>query len=163
MSTPSTVDWTRRVQNSLDVVYEVAEARQDHLTDPDADSGERWTGRQVVAHMVELLEYWMAEASRVAASEVPVPVGRPKSDLGRVTAVADGQDQPIDVLLGALHDRAAQVLAWLERLEDEDLNRSGEHFKRGPMTVGRVVEHFVVEHLEEHAAQLLGTTDPRVG
>jgi hypothetical protein len=163
MSTPTTADWTRRVQDSLDVVYELAQERQDHLTDPDAESGERWTGRQVVAHMAELLGYWMAEAARVAASEVPVPFGRPKSDLGRVAAVAEGQDQPVDVLVAVLGDRAAEVLSWLEGLEDEDLHRSGEHFKRGPMTVGRVVEHFVVEHLEEHAAQLLATTDPRVG
>lgn len=158
MDTVATAGWGDRISFALDVVHELAEERQDHLTNPDSESGERWTGRQVVAHMAELLDYWMVEAARVAASELPQPFGRPKSDPARLTAVADGRREPITALVAALDAKAAQVASWLDGLEDEELARCGEHFKRGPMTVARIVEHFVVEHLEEHAAQLVSTT-----
>jgi hypothetical protein len=41
-----------------------------------------------------------------------------------------------------------------------DLARRGLHPRRGEMTVGQILDEFVVRHLEEHASQLRDVLAP---
>jgi hypothetical protein len=124
------------------------------LTDPDPGTGERWDAGQVLAHVAEMLPYWVREAEKVAAGPDGVAFGRVKTDPERIAAIErDRRDDPLR-LLARIDQGVAAVLALLARLDDAALGRAGTHQKLGRMTVGQIVEDFLVGHLEEHADQL---------
>lgn len=128
------------------------------LTDPDPATDERWEAGQVWAHLAEFPAYWLAQARRVVAlpTNEPVPFGRVKTDPARIESIeADRHTDPAALL--------AQVTASLAELTDaarsftpEEWRRRGQHPTLGVMTVERIIEHFIAEHLEEHADQLDG-------
>ncbi|HEX6677278.1 MAG TPA: DinB family protein [Actinomycetes bacterium] len=126
------------------------------LTEPEPGTGERWDAGQVLAHVAEMLPYWVGEAEKVAAGPDGVAFGRVKTDPGRVAAIErDRRDDPLR-LLARIDQGVAGVLALLGRLDGAALGRAGSHQKLGRMTVAEIVEEFLVGHLEEHADQLAG-------
>ena len=125
----------------------------DVLTDPDPDSGERWDRGQVLAHAAEMLPYWAQQAELVAAGRQD-EFGRVRSDPGRVEAIERDRREDPARLLARVDEGVAVVLALLERLDDRDLAAVGHHQTLGDMTVGQMIDRFLVAHLEEHADQL---------
>ena len=123
------------------------------LTDPDPDTGERWDRRQVLAHVAEMLPYWVEQVELVAAGD-QVPFGRTRSNPERIAAIERDRREDPARLLVRVDDGLGVVLALLERLADDALARSGRHQTLGAMTVAAIVDRFLVEHLEEHADQL---------
>ena len=130
----------------------------DALTDPDPDSGERWDRGQALAHVAEMLPYWAQQAELVAAGR-QAEFGRVKSDPDRIAAIERDRREDPARLLARVDEGVAVVLALLERLDDRDLAAVGRHQTLGDMTVGQMLDRFLVAHLEEHADQL----DPRRG
>jgi DinB superfamily len=123
------------------------------LTDPDPDAGERWDRRQVLAHVAEMLPYWVEQAELVAAGD-QVPFGRARSDPLRVAAIERDRREDPSLLLDRVDDGLGVVLALLERLDDDALARSGRHQVLGEMTVAAIIDRFLVDPLAEHADQL---------
>lgn len=123
-------------------------------TAADPQTGERWDRGQVLAHVAEMLPYWAEQAELVTASGHGVPFGRVKSDPARIAAIErDRRDDP-DALLDRIDQGVERVLALLERLSPADLAQTGTHQTRGEMTVARIIDDFIVAHLEEHAEQI---------
>lgn len=126
------------------------------LTSPDPGGHERWEQGQVWAHLAEIVGYWVpvVEAILGAGSDEPVPFGRTKADAGRVGAIEDHRHDPVDALHGQLRDDIVGLRALLERMDQADWGRVGAHPKLGDMPMPRIVDFFLVGHLEEHAGQL---------
>jgi hypothetical protein len=123
-------------------------------TAADPQTGERWDLGQFLAHVAEMLPYWAEQAELVAANGGGVPFGRVKSDPARIAAIErDRRDDP-DALLDRIDQGVERVLALLDRLSPADLAQTGSHQTRGEMTVARIIDEFIVEHLEEHAEQI---------
>lgn len=131
------------------------------LTDPEPGTGERWDAGQVWAHLAEFPAYWLGQATdvvqRAAAGEPqPIGFGRTKADPERIAAIEhDRRDDPRALLARVTHD-LDEVAATLDGWSAEQLAVRGLHATLGEMTVARIVEHFIVEHLDEHADQLDG-------
>jgi hypothetical protein len=123
------------------------------LTDPDPDTGERWDRRQVLAHVAEMLPYWVEQVELVAAGD-QVPFGRLTSNPERIAAIERDRREDPSRLLDRVDEGLGVVLALLDRLDDGALARSGRHQVLGEMTVAAIVDRFLVDHLEEHADQL---------
>jgi hypothetical protein len=123
------------------------------LTDPDPDTGERWDRRQVLAHVAEMLPYWVEQVELVVAGD-QAPFGRSRSDPRRVAAIERDRREDPARLLDRVDDGVGVVLALLGRLDDDALARSGRHQVLGEMTAAAIVDRFLVDHLEEHADQL---------
>ena len=124
------------------------------LTEPDPGTGERWDAGQVLAHVAEMLPYWVKEVDKVVAGPDGVAFGRVKSDPERVAAIErDRRDDPLR-LLARIDQGVAAALALLDRLDAGALGRAGDHPTLGRMTVAQIVDDFLVGHLEEHADQL---------
>jgi hypothetical protein len=130
------------------------------LTEADPGTGERWEAGQVLAHVAEMLPYWVRQAETVANGNDDVPFGRVKTDPDRVEAIERDRRDDLLVLLGRMDQGVAGVLALLDRLDAAALARTGIHQTLGRMTVAQIVEEFLVRHLEEHADQL---AHPRAG
>jgi hypothetical protein len=149
--------WGQRLDAVRDELAGRADTLAGLLTSADPEAGERWTGEQVLAHIDELLGYWSDEARRVLQGpDGAVEFGRGKKDPGRLRAVELGRARDGEPLLAELLQNLAGTRAWIGGLVEEDLVVVGVHFRRGRMTVGEIVETYVVAHVEEHLEQLRG-------
>jgi hypothetical protein len=130
-------------------------------TEPDQPSGERWEAGQVWAHIVEFVPYWIEQAKQIleSDSDQPVPFGRIKTDPVRIAGIEAGRHEPIPVLWQRLSEEIGDLKAFLASLSDDDWRRTRSHQTLGVMDVERMVDRFLVGHLEEHADQLEGLTE----
>lgn len=131
------------------------------LTDPEPGTGERWDAGQVWAHLAEFVAFWLAQASHVveraaAGDAQPIPFGRTKSDPARIAAIErDRRDDPRALLERVSRD-VDRVITTLGAWSTTERAARGVHPTLGEMSAEGIVEHFVAEHLEEHADQLDG-------
>jgi hypothetical protein len=129
------------------------------LTDPDPETPEeRWNAAQVWAHIAEFVGYWHAQLEDVVRTYDggPVPFGRTKSDAGRIKAIAIGRHRPVSDLAATADRAIADLERYLGTLDDAAWQARGLHITRGVLDVPQIVERFVTNHLDEHAAQLEG-------
>ena len=129
------------------------------LTRADEGTGERWEAGQVWAHLAEFPAYWVGQirailAARAGGEPEPIPFGRTKADPGRAAAIeARRRDDP-PALLRDVRAGIAAAAAPGRSLSTDEWQASGAHPTRGAITGSTIVERFLVDHLEEHAAQL---------
>jgi hypothetical protein len=128
------------------------------LTAPDQPSGEQWEWGQVWAHLAEFIPYWTGEMERVMSGSdaTPVPFGRTKVDPGRVAAIERDRGRPVEDLWDRLRSQIAEFDQLLLTLPPGAWERRGGHPTLGVMDMPRIVNEFVVGHLEQHADQLDG-------
>jgi len=131
------------------------------LSDPDPGSEERWEAGQIWAHLAEFPAYWLGQAGRVIAqpTHAPVPFGRVKTDVGRIEAIERDRHTDPAALLERVRASLADVTDAARSWDADAWRLRGVHPTLGEMTVERLVEHFIVDHLEEHADQLDSLTD----
>jgi DinB superfamily len=123
-------------------------------TSPDPETGEQWDRGQVLAHVAEILPYWTRQVELVVERGGGVPFGRVKSNPERIAIIERDRHQDTAVLLQRMEQGLDQVVALLDRLDDQALARTGTHERLGEMTAAGIIDRFLVEHLEEHADQL---------
>ncbi|HEV8488415.1 MAG TPA: DinB family protein [Candidatus Limnocylindrales bacterium] len=121
-----------------------------------------WGPPELLAHVSEMLPFWLGEVERVIAGAAePVPFGRVGDDPVRIAIIARDRSLPV----GELYARISQgVVRWTERLSTltpTEQAKRGLHPTRGEMSVGAIVEGQIAGHLEEHAAQLATILDAR--
>jgi DinB superfamily len=155
VSTNPVPAWIARLSAGEETLRSVAPRLEKVLTRADPATAERWTGAQVLAHVAELLPYWLGEAERMCKQPEDDPVGRTKKDGKRLDAVAAGRDRAVDDVLGEAFAALGEAKETLRALTPAELECTARHLVRGPMTAGELIETFVVEHLEEHVDQVL--------
>lgn len=128
---------------------------------PDESPRHReWVAREILAHVDEMLPYWLGEIERVLASPVePAPFGRSSSDSVRTLTVDRDRTLPIPELYARLDSGLERVVRRLLELDDRQLLRKGIHKQRGVMTVQQIADVMLAGHLEEHCAQLTAALD----
>lgn len=126
------------------------------LSDPDPGAEERWEAGQIWAHLAEFPAYWLSQAQRVIAqpTQPPIPFGRVKTDAGRLQAIERDRNTDPQALLQRVRDAVAEMTDAVRSWDDGAWRLRGIHPTRGEMTVEQIVETFIADHLEEHAAQL---------
>jgi hypothetical protein len=119
-------------------------------TEPESD----WGPKELLAHTAEMLDYWPAEIDGIlSGGSEPVPFGRVSTDPERIGRI--GRDRSLST--GELFDRVAasagRLDARIRSLPAGDAARLGVHPRMGEMTIGRIIDRFLVGHLEEHVEQ----------
>ncbi|MDP9482696.1 MAG: DinB family protein [Chloroflexota bacterium] len=126
-----------------------------HVVEHDAGPESGWGPTEVLAHVAEMLPYWLGEIERVLEeSPEPVPFGRTVADRMRVLAIERDRSLPPRELLdriGAVAERYARRIA---AMGPGDLARRGLHPTLGELTVAEILERFVIGHAEGHVVQL---------
>jgi hypothetical protein len=118
-----------------------------------------WGPPEVLAHVSEMLPYWLGEIERVVASPtaVPggVPFGRVSSDSVRIAIVGRDRTLPIRELLARISTDTRRTAARLRDLGAVGADdRTGKHPTIGEMTLPDIGERFMATHAEEHVLQL---------
>lgn len=128
------------------------------LTDPDPPTGERWDAGQVWAHLAEFVPYWMAQAGDLirAHDRDPLPFGRTKADPERIAAIERDRHRAVPALWERTRLAILDLRDWLLRIAEPQWGAQGLHRTLGVMSTERIVEEFLVGHLEQHADQLDG-------
>lgn len=132
------------------------------LTDPDPDTGERWEWAQIWSHMVEFIPYWRGQIDRIREAEPeedPVPFGRVKTDPERLARIEQGRTVAFSEVWEGFQEEFGHLKAYLGGLSEEEWRRRGAHPTLGIMGMDRIVDRFLVGHLEEHVEQLESLTD----
>jgi hypothetical protein len=126
------------------------------LAEPDPGGDERWEAGQVWAHLAEFPAFWLGQLRRVVAERAaePVPFGRVKTDPGRLDAIERERHTDPAALLERVRASLAEVSDTLRTMSPDQWQARGVHPTLGEMTAERIVDRFIVSHLEEHAAQL---------
>ena len=113
-----------------------------------------WTAAEVVGHMTEIMAYWTRVAAAIA-DEPGRTFGRDLDDPDRLGAVRSANDRPRAEALGRLRDATRAAALALAALGPRAWQTEGVHVSRGPMTVGAVIETFLVQHAAGHSHQAL--------
>ena len=120
-------------------------------SEPESD----WGPKELLAHTAEMLGYWPAEIDRIlGGGPAPVPFGRVSTDPGRIERIGRDRELPTAELFERIAAEANALGMRIRALAAADAARLGLHQRLGEMTVGRIVERFLVGHLEEHVEQL---------
>src|SRR5450759_2382493 len=136
--------------------------RIDQSAPPPDDLPRRreWVAREVLAHIVEMIPYWLGEIERVIAGPMePVPFGRTPADLVRMLTVDRDRTLPIFELYARLDNSLERVLSRLLAIDARQAARRGLHKTRGEMTVRQIVDVMLADHIEEHCRQLAVALD----
>jgi hypothetical protein len=114
-----------------------------------------WGPPELLAHVAEMLPFWLGETERVlAGTEEPVPFGRVSSDALRIGVIERDRTLPLTELYARVANGVDRWSARLGQLSSKDAARRGLHATLGEFTVDAMVERFVVNHAEEHVRQL---------
>jgi hypothetical protein len=120
-------------------------------TEPESS----WGPREVLAHVVEMLPFWLGEVERIlAGGPEPVPFGRTQDDAMRIGLIERERTLPIATLFDRVDDG---LRAWEDRLTDlteADRERLGRHVRLGDMPMADIPVRFAIGHAEDHIAQL---------
>jgi len=114
-----------------------------------------WGPLEVLAHLAEMVPYWLGEIERVLAGNPdPVPFGRIATDTVRLSVLERDRSLPPR----ELYDRTTGDLQRLGRrlatLTPAELARRGLHPRAGEMTVAAMPDRFIIGHLAEHVVQI---------
>ena len=132
-------------------------------TEPEAS----WGPPEVLAHVSEMLPYWLGEIERIVAApetEDPVPFGRVSGDPVRIAIIGRDRTIPIPELLARTSADGRRVAARLRELEASGAaSRRGLHPRVGQMAMPDIGERFLASHAEEHILQLREIVDAAGG
>ena len=128
------------------------------LTEPDPRTGERWEWGQVWAHVAEFPAYWTNQIrlALAAGGDEPVPFGRVSSDPDRVDAIERERHTPPTELWVRVTPDLDVVRGLMLGLDQRGWGLRGRHSTLGVMSMSKILDEFVVGHLESHAGQLEG-------
>jgi hypothetical protein len=122
-------------------------------TEPEA----AWGPREVLAHVAEMLPFWLGELERVVDGTLggpPVPFGRTADDAMRIGYLHRDRTLPLRVLFRRIDVGLGEWAERLPSLTEEQRGRLGLHARLGELAAGAILERFVLGHAEEHVAQL---------
>lgn len=135
-----------------------------HVVEHDAGPESDWGPTEVLAHVAEMLPYWLGEIERVLdGAPEPVPFGRTVTDHVRVLTIERDRTLPPRELLERIDAAAERYARRFATLSPNERTRRGLHPTIGEMTVAEVLERFVVGHAEGHVVQLAETLDRPAG
>jgi DinB family protein len=120
-------------------------------TEPEAS----WGPRETLAHVAEMLPYWLGEIERIlAGSGEPTPFGRVATNELRIGVIERDRSLPLRELFARIDADATRLTRRIRGLSLADAGRVGVHPRLGELTVQQAAERFVAGHLEEHVAQI---------
>ena len=110
---------------------------------------------QALGHMTEMIPYWLEHCQTlITATGTPPTFGRTTGSPERLAGVAHGASADPDALLRQLHEEVGAAASVIRQLSPAERGKRGISTEHGEMTMAQAIEAFIVDHAEEHLAQL---------
>lgn len=126
-----------------------------------------WGPREVLAHVSEMLPYWLGEIelivdagvdeAGVAAGAEPPGFGRLEDDPIRVQIIGRDRAFPGRELLGRIEAEGRRAASRFRAFTDAESGLMGRHVTRGNLAISDLAERLIVGHIEGHVTQLRDT------
>jgi hypothetical protein len=114
-----------------------------------------WGPRETLAHLEEMLPYWLGEAERILDDPSGgATLGRAATNGVRLAIIDRDRTLPIRELVARVQVGIHRWRRYLRELDASSLERGGMHVTLGAVTVTDVATRFAVGHLEDHLDQL---------
>ena len=120
-----------------------------------------WGPREVLAHVSEMLPFWLGEielvldeSGRTDGGAEPPAFGRTEEDPLRIQVIGRDRMFPARELIDRVDVEGARVARRLRALNEAQAATVGRHTIRGDMSVTDMAERFLVTHVEGHVTQL---------
>ncbi len=114
-----------------------------------------WGPREVLAHLEEMLGYWLGETERVVdMTGGPAAFGRVATDALRLAVIERDRTLPVRELVARVE---VGIDRWRRRwsgFDEAERERAGVHPTLGEMRAADIATRFVADHLEGHLDQL---------
>ena len=119
-----------------------------------------WGPRETLAHLEEMLPYWLGEAERlIEAADAPITFGRVATNDIRLALIERDLTLPVRELVARVkHGIERWERRWPE-LDERSRGRRGMHVTLGELTVRDIATRFVAGHLDDHLDQLAAALD----
>ncbi len=116
----------------------------------------RWAPPEVLAHVEEMLPFWLGETERIleGPGSAPVPFGRVATDVVRIGIIGRDRTLPLRELFARVAADGARLSDRLRELDSPALAREGLHPRMGVVTVSDILDRFAISHVEDHVRQL---------
>ena len=116
------------------------------------EGGGHWTARDVLAHLADSEKGQLGQAQRINNGQPGVPAD---FDLNRWNkrAVEKRADKSPAELLADVRDGYARVLAFLEGIAEDDLDKVGRHASGQDLSVEAILRH-IAAHRATHVAEI---------
>jgi len=141
-----------RIGRAVDLLLARLEGLPSQALYREPSPGE-WPVMSTLAHVVEMLPYWAGQCQLIARQPGNT-FGRTHDDPGRLGAIAEHAHDPLDVVRTSLRSSATDALTTLEAIPRDQWHLTGQHVRRGPMSIEQVVDEFMVRHIEDHVVQV---------
>lgn len=125
-------------------------------TDYGAGPEASWGPRELLAHVEEMLPFWLGEMERVIDGGGPGATlfGRIADDPIRIGIIDRDRSLPLRVLFARIDAGLGDWAQRLATLTPSERERVGVHPRLGEMPASAILERFVLGHAEDHIAQL---------
>ena len=124
-----------------------------------------WGPPELLAHVSEMLRYWLGEIERVldpaVSADRPVRFGRLETDALRIGIIERDRTLPFRELYARIAAESERIATRLAGLSPQEAGRSGTHPRYGEIDVRAIVDRHIVDHLERHVTQLEQILDAR--
>ena len=141
-----------RIERAVDALLQRLQGLPKDALYREPSSGE-WPVMTTLAHVVEMLPYWAGQCQSIQRQPGRT-FGRTHDDPGRLGAIAEHAHDPLDLVRTSLRSGANDALATLAAIPRDQWHLTGEHIRRGPMSIEQVVDEFMVRHVEDHVVQV---------
>jgi hypothetical protein len=109
-----------------------------------------WSARMVAHHLADSETNSYLRLRKLLAEDSPTIIGYDEAHYAEVLHY----DRPVEASLAVFRAVRASTAELLDRLQPEDLERTGYHTESGPYSVRTWLEIYA-GHAEDHAAQIL--------
>jgi hypothetical protein len=120
-----------------------------------------WGPREVLAHVSEMLPFWLgeielilAETAHAGEGAAPPTFGRTEADPLRIEVIGRDRTFPARELIDRIDVEGARVARRLRSITDAEAGILGRHMTRGDLAISEIAERFLVTHVEGHVTQL---------
>ncbi len=113
-----------------------------------------WSAMETLGHTVEMIPYWMHHCGTIIRAGEPPNFGRTLESPERLEAVARAALADPDEMARLLADAVRDAARRIRAMTVGERGKTGNHNRRGPMTVADVIQILIVEHAEDHLAQV---------
>lgn len=148
MNTEDRKKLIQKYRAGVDAVIEAVNGLSEASLDNSAAGGE-WTPREIVHHLADSEMTSAIRLRRLLAEDSPRIDGYDEEEFARRLHY----DRPIENSLAALKAARETTADILEKLTEEEWQRSGTHSELGPYSVEGWLEIYV-SHAHDHAEQI---------
>lgn len=113
-----------------------------------------WGPMETLAHVAEMIPYWLGQIELILDADEPVPFGRMQTDVVRIGLIERDRILPVRELMARISADADRAAGRLAELGPADGERVGIHPRDGHVSVAAIAERFIAGHLEEHGRQI---------